>query len=167
MTKKTNTPVTEATEDEGTGRTRAKRRKTYQPVRDTQLPVGLLQHFAKDGYDLKQVRWTLLGEEDYRYLNRRVNEGYEFVTKDEIPQEYLAAMRIENTRTAPNGLVTMGDLCLMKIDSELRQSRRDHYRNVTENEIASVDIHVLGRKGGFNTSGSRSKVSLREPSFEE
>lgn len=163
MTKKTLNDDVEA--NETTTRVRPQRRKAYQPIRETQLDSALIELFARKGYDLKLVRWSIQGEEDYRYLNRRAQEGYEFVTKDEIPDHLLSGLRLEDTRTV-NGMLTIGDLCLMKIDSELRQSRREYYRDVTEREIAAVDVHILSKKG-FQTNGSRTKVSLREPSFQE
>lgn len=166
MTKKDDTKIVEATEEVSQGRTRPQRRKTYQPVRDTQVDVGLVEHFAKQGYDLKLIRWAVHGEEDYRYLARRVKEGYEFVHKSEIPAEYKASLMDVDARTF-NGMVTMGDVCLMKIDQDLRESRRQHYQNVTDTEIESVDLHVIGRKKGFLTQGTRTKVSMREPSFQD
>lgn len=164
MTKKPNTPEVSDVE-ETTERVRPQRRKTYTPVRETQLDQGLVDHFAKDGYAVKLIRWAIQGDEDDRYLARRQQEGYEFVSKDEVPAHFLKSMRIKDTRSA-HGMLTMGDLCLMKVDQDLRQSRREHFRNQTENEIAAVDYHVMHKKG-FHTAGSRSKVSLREPSFQE
>ena len=142
-----------------------KRKKVYQRVNETSIPQELQDHFKKLGYELKAIRWSIEGKEDYRYLSRREKEGYEFVTIAELPDWYVKSVRLLDTQSR-NGLVTMGDLCLMKIDTDLRQSRRDYYEKVADNEIASVDVHVLEKKGLRNL-GSKSRVIMREPTFAE
>jgi hypothetical protein len=148
------------TEQNEQTRARTPRKRVYEKPRETALAQGLIDHFKKDNYDLKLVRWLINGDEDYRYLHRRENEGYEYVREAEIPKEYLSGMRVNSNR------VIMGDLCLMKIDSDLRNSRRQAYQNDTDQEVMSVDVHVLEKKG-FRNTGSRSKVILREPTFQE
>jgi len=146
------------------------RRKTYVRPTSSDLPDYVTEKFLEDGYALRLVRWAIRGQPDYRYLNRREQEGYEFVTAEELPEEYLRTMRLRDTHVA-TGLVTNGDdLCLMKIDLDLQQSRVDFYNEQAQRELDSVDVHVLERKGilrrrGLQNTGSRSKVMMREPSF--
>jgi hypothetical protein len=152
-------------EEESAPRGRPARRKVYERVRSTMIPEAIKQHFAKRGYDLRLVRWSVGGVEDQRSLTTRENEGYEFVDAKELPDNYLKQLRLADTRSR-NGLVTMGDLCLMKIDSELRQSRRDYFADETKAEMDAVDVHVLEKKG-FRNLGTRSKVIMREPTFSD
>lgn len=144
-------------------RARSARKKTYERPRESALPQELIDHFKKDDYELKLVRWASQGVEDYRYLNRREREGYEFVTASEIPPELMKGLITLDTKTKA-GLIIVGDLCLMKIDKDLRQSRRDAYASVTDREVESVDIHVLEKKG-FKNLGTKSRVMMREPKF--
>lgn len=144
---------------------RVARKKVYERVRESTLPEALVEHFKRDNYDIKAVRWAIHGEEDYRYLNRREKEGYEFVTEQEIPRHMLSGLRSMNTKSR-QGLITMGDLCLMKIDCDLRNSRRAAYQEDTDREMESVDIHVLEKKG-FKNLGTKSRVMMREPTFQE
>lgn len=146
-------------------RERPKRRKVYERVREAAIPQQIIDLFKKDNYDLKLVRWAINGEEDYRQLSRREQEGYEFVTQQELPQSYLNTLRLTSTQNR-QGLVTTGDLCLMKIDSDLRNSRREVYQGVTDAQVNAVNANVLEKKGLRNL-GSKSKVYLREPSFQE
>ena len=143
---------------------RQKRKKVYERVRETLIPQEIQELFKAQGYELKFIRWAIAGEEDYKYLARREREGYEFVTKSELPVEYLRSLRVTDTRSR-TGLVTMGDLCLMKVDTDLRNSRRKYFQEETDAEVASVDIHILEKKG-FRNLGSRSKVIMKEPSFD-
>ena len=165
MVKKTdNEKITEATEQE-VSKARKPRKKVYQRVDETVLPEALVAKFKKDNYDLRLKRWSVFGDEDYRYLTQCENEGYEFVSVDELPESFLSAIRIMDTR-GRKGMVILGDLCLMKIDCDLNLSRIKHFQDVTDAQVAAVDIHVLEKKG-FRNLGTRSKVSLKEPSFQE
>lgn len=167
MTKNKDTEIQDELiiEAETAPRGRPPRRKVYERTRETKIPDEVIEMFAKRGYDLRLVRWTVNGVEDQRSLTRRENEGYEFVDAKELPAQYLKQLRLADTRSR-NGLVTMGDLCLMKVDSDLRQSRRDYFSSEADAEVAAVDVHVLEKKG-FRNLGTRSKVVMREPTFSD
>jgi hypothetical protein len=144
--------------------TRTPRKKVYERVSQSSIPEYVQEEFRKDNYELKLVRWAVEGEEDYRYLARRETEGYEFVTVDELPIQYRSALKLRDAH-GKSGLVTTGDLCLMKIDIDLRNSRRDYFQNIADRQVQAVDVNVLEKKG-FITKGTKSTVSVREPSFQ-
>ncbi len=149
-----------------TEKTKTPRRKTYERQETLALPAGLEDHFKKDCYDLRLVRWTLNGEEEYVYLHAKEKEGFEFVRKEEIPAQFNGLLREVDTKARP-GLLTIGDLCLMKIDSDLRLSKEKYFENLTAKQLASVDVHVLEKKG-FRNLGTKTRVIQgREPTFKE
>lgn len=149
-----------------TEKTKVARRKTYERQETLTLPSELEAHFKKDNYELKLIRWALLGEEDYMYLHKMEKEGFEFVRKEEIPPQFTSLMREIDTKARP-GLLTLGDLCLMKMDSDLRASRAKYFEDLTRQQLASVDVNVLEKKG-YRNLGSRSRVIQgREPGFKE
>jgi len=155
---------TQSFESEDYTRERPKRRKVYERPSESEIPAEVTEYFAKDDYALRLVRWAIKGQEDFRYLNRRLQEGYEFVKAEELPDSYKRALRMRDTQVT-KGLVTNGgDLCLMKIDSDLKRSREEYFANRAQQEQDAVNINVLGKKGLIN-AGSKSKVMLREPSF--
>ncbi len=153
----------QATEEVKTSRKRTERRRTYERKRESELPQGLISHFIKDEWELRLVRYLIQGEDDYRSIDGRLSEGYEFVRPEEIPQEYLSSFKIVNGQRG--GIVAVGDLCLMKVDTHLRKDRRRHYEQVTKEQLASVDINVLTKKG-FQDLGTRSKLLNKEPTFQ-
>jgi len=106
--------TTDTTDTTASTEGRKPRKKVYERINESKLPAELIEHFKKKNYDLKPVRWMLHGEEQYRYLHRREREGYEFVEVSEIPQELFQGLRVQNTKSHA-GIVTMGDLVLMKI----------------------------------------------------
>ena len=144
---------------------RTARKKVYERVVESKIPEELIAKFKKDNYDLKLIRWSIHGEEDYRYLSQREKEGYEFVTKDELPDWFQNTVRMIDTK-GRQGMIIMGDLCLMKIDSDLRKSRTAAYQQDTYDQLSAVDINVLEKKG-FRNLGTKSRVMMKEPTFQE
>ncbi len=133
---------------------------------ETEIPDVVRQIFYKDNYYLSFIRWSLEGEEDYRYLSARENEGFEFVKSSELPQDYLKSLRVMDTR-ARKGMIVSGDVCLMKIDCDLLQSRKEYYEQLTKDQSDAVDINVISKRKGFKNLGSKSKVTHREPTFQD
>jgi len=160
--KKTTTP-TSSNSQPAVSASRTSRKRVYEQVRETDVPDYVKTHFAKDGWELKLVRWKSGGEANDRHLSRREKEGYEFVTADEVPEQYLTDVEISSTR-GRKGLLTTGDLCLMKVDIDLRQSRTDYYNKKTDDQLDAVSIGTMERKG-FKDLGSSSKVTMKEPTF--
>lgn len=145
-------------------KSRPGRKKVYERIRETEIPENVISHFAKEEYELRWVRWLVNGVEDYKNLSHREKEGYEFVTADELPKSYLSSIKVTDSINRP-GLVTYGDLCLMKVDKDLRKSRQKYFDGEADSQIDSVNIHVLEKKGFIN-QGTKTKVSLKEPSFQ-
>ena len=144
---------------------RPARKKTYERVVATQLPKHVIESFAQDGYELRWIRFLINGQEDYKNLHNREQEGYEFVTADELPNDYLSAVRIYDGKSR-QGLVTSGDVCLVKVDADLRKSRNAYFKQQTDYEVQAADIFNLSKKG-FKDLGSKSSSSIgKEPSFQ-
>ena len=164
MTKKTT--IETGIKETLTSQTRKPRKKVYERIREGSIPDYLIDLFEKDGYALKLIRWSLQGNEDYRYLAKRENEGYEFVTVDELPAQYINSVRVQDVRSR-KGLVTLGDLCLMKIDLDLQQSRIEAFQDDAAKELNAVDINTLKRKHGFVNNGTKTKVMVKAPTFQD
>lgn len=145
-------------------RKRPERKKVYERTREAHIPKYIKDIFEADNYSIRLIRWSVMGDVDYRNLNRRLEEGYEFVNKSELPEDFLRRLRIRDTSVTKGMLTNGGDLCYMKVDKDLQKSRREYYHNEAQAELDAVDMNVLEKKGLRNT-GTKSKVMLREPSF--
>ncbi len=144
---------------------RRKRKKVYERTRELMIPEDVIEHFRKENWELRLVRWQLDGKEDLKNLSYREREGYEFVELKELPKWYQARIRVEDTRQR-QGVITIEDCCLMKIDTDLRKSRMAYWEKEADKEAEAVSMHVLERKG-FKDTGSRSRVVMREPTFSD
>lgn len=146
--------------------TRPARKRVYEKVVETDIPQHVINAFAEDDYELRWIRFTIGGEVDIRNLSKREREGYEFVKPSELPQDFLAALKVQDTKER-TGLVTSGDVVLVKVDTELRKSRADYYKNRTDEEYQAADIYNVASKKGFIATGSKSSVSHnKEPKFQ-
>lgn len=159
-------PAKQETETVKSERTRPTRKKVYERVLEMEIPQYVRDIFQKDNYYLSYIRWSLEGEEDYRYLSARENEGFEFVKVDELPPDFLKTLRVYDSR-ARKGMVIAGDCVLMKIDNDLLQSRKDYYEEMTRQQGEAVDINVIAKRKGFKNLGSKTKVAHREPTFQD
>ena len=50
------------------------------------IPQTLEDTFKEQGFTLGWLRIYLKGEEDYKAVGQKINEGWEFVTADEVPE---------------------------------------------------------------------------------
>jgi hypothetical protein len=155
-------------EDES--RNRPQRKTTYERIRETEIPVDLIEAFKKDNWGLRFVRFSVAGEPDLRHLARREREGYEFVTEKELQQYgfdwYLDGFRIEETRSR-NGLLVSGDVVLMKADLGLLESRAQALAAENQARYEAADVFTMIKKHGFRDLGSKSKVTHSEPGFQD
>lgn len=160
----TQKPEGTTSEDSSTTRSRVKRKTTYERIRETDIPQEVLQSFLAEGYSLRFVRHAIDGRPDYRYLARREQEGFEFVSQKEIPEWYLDVFRVEDDRHR-KGMLVSGDVVLMKVPLEVVEDRRAFYARETNNLVNAVDINVMKNKG-FVDLGTKSRVNYKEPGFQ-
>lgn len=143
----------ESAAEENFPRTRPARSKVYIRQRISEVPSEIVEFFKKRGYGVRYIKWSDNGVADYRYLGKREREGYEFVTAKEMPPDLIRTLQTVNINTV-NGLLTNGaDLCLMKIDLDLRDSRNAYFSGLAEQEVSAAD--ALVKKGGVNFTGRR------------
>jgi hypothetical protein len=146
-------------------RPRHKATKTvYEAKRGSHIPQELKDDFAKDGWHLRMCRWFLGGEEDFRYLATRENTGYEFVKVSELPEWYLKSVKIRNLADH-QGVVTIGDMVLMKCSLELAESRRAYYEEKTEELASSMDTLRATKDLGHSQMQPSRKVINRQVDF--
>jgi hypothetical protein len=156
-------------EEDDAPRGRAKRKTTYRRVIATQIPDDVKEAFLKDDWGLRFVRFSIHGQVDEKNLSARLQNGYEFVTVDDLKKKgvewYLQNFRMENTRQH-SGVLVSGDTVLMKADVNLQASRTAMYQEISKRELDSADMAVVAKKKGFKDFGSRSHSTTSEPKFQ-
>lgn len=128
----------------------------YRPLSRLSMPV------APQGIEYHWVRVAIHDKDDGTNLNKRMQDGWTFVKKEEHP-EYIGPAYAEG-RFA--GIIGSGDLALMKNTFARNEGRRRYYGSRNESQMIGVDNSLMKEGAASNTPiirQSRSEVSKSQP----
>ncbi len=169
---KTIETVNETVEMEGVeeSRNRPRRKKVYEAVQSSKIPKEVKEAFAKGDWEIRFLRYSIQGNTDLRYLAKCYQEGWEFITANELKElgleNYLAGFQVEDERHF-KGLLVSGDLVLAKADKELIESYHNHYTGKARRELDAAEVYSITKRHKFVDTGSKSSVSTSEPRFQD
>lgn len=150
-------------EKEMTERKRPKSAAKYERRLKSIIPDDIIQKFLSDGFAIRYKAFRIANVEQSSSISELLRDGWEFVTSNELPEEYQDYFDQEEFRGRKEILVAH-DLVLMKHSVEYVQSEKDYWAAQTKRDLDSVNTNVLQKKG-FITDGSKSSVSMSEPDF--
>ena len=79
------------------------------------IPENVHNRFKNEGMALRWIRINLRGKDDYTNVGKRLQEGWQFVSVNEVPEiQHTSFVRDEGRYT---GAVCRGDLALAKMQS--------------------------------------------------
>ena len=81
------------------------------------IPQFVNNRFDEQGMKLRWIRISLKGKDDYTNVGKRLAEGWEFVSLDEVPELGHTSMVRDEGRYS--GTVCRGDLALAKMPKAL------------------------------------------------
>ena len=132
------------------------------------IPEEVITRFSNEGMTLGWLRITLKGQEDYKYIGKKIQEGWKFVGKEEVPEmEQTSIVRDEGRYS---GAVCRGDIALGKIPTKLFQSRNEFYRKKSDQLMDAVNSQLMrGNNSRMPiTNTSKSTVTKgRQPTFQK
>jgi len=132
------------------------------------IPKSLEDSFKDQGYILGWLRIYLQGNEDYKAVGQKINEGWEFVTSDEVP-EMTQGYGYSKSGDRFDNCVIRGDVALAKIPTHIFEGRQNAslQRNRDMNE--AIDKRLMSmqdrRMPISNTSQSQTTVGGRPTKF--
>ena len=59
---------------------------TFEEPNQLEIPKAIEERYASEGISLGWLRITLKGREDYAHIGRKMQEGWQFVASDEVPE---------------------------------------------------------------------------------
>ena len=59
---------------------------TYEEPNATSIPDNVKQRFEGEGLTLGWLRIDMKGQDDYMNVGKKMNQGWEFVTPQEVPE---------------------------------------------------------------------------------
>jgi len=140
----------------------------YQEPNMLDIPESTRIRFANEGMTLRWIRINLRGQDDYKNVGKKVQEGWQFVTVDEVPEMQHTSFVREGGRY--EGTVCRGDLALAKMPLAKSQSRQRYYENKSAEMVEAVNSQLMNSNDSRmpirNTSKSR-VTKGRTPNFQD
>jgi len=140
----------------------------YQEPNMLDIPEELEIRFANEGMTLRWIRINLRGQDDYKNVGRKIQEGWQFVTVDEVPELQHTSFVREEGRYM--GAVCRGDLALAKMPLAKAQSRQRYYEGKSQEMVDAVNQQLMGSNDSRMPIKNTSKSSVtkgRTPTFQE
>jgi|TARA_R100001480_G_scaffold29543_1_gene40138 hypothetical protein len=125
------------------------------------IPEEVQTKFLDLGIKLGWLRIYLNGEEDYKAVGKKINEGWEFVTSEEVPEMTVGYGYSKSTDRFENCIVR-GDVALAKIPLSNWQERKDRgiQRNKDMNDAINARLMSMQDRRMPISDNSKSRVTV-------
>ena len=164
MTTRTNTRSSQLRENN----IKAETDYTFEEPNQLEIPKAIEERFASEGISLGWIRLTIKGQEDYAHIGRKMQEGWQFVNSEEVPE--MGTTSIVRDEGRYKGAVCRGDLALGKIPTFKLQAKKDHYVKQSKEMMDAVNSQLMRQSNSTMPISNTSKSSVtkgRVPTFQE
>jgi len=152
--------------------TRDSNQRTYHDAENwLDVPDHIQKDFLGKNYKLGWLRIYLNGEEDYKSVGKKVNEGWEFVTSDEVP-EMTVGYGYSKAEDRFENCIVRGDVALAKIPYDIWSARKEHAIEKNQQMNKAINERLMSmqdrRMPISNSSHSQTTVGGQRPTkFDE
>ena len=94
---------------------------------------------APDGYHHRWIRAETMGFDDTKNMSGKLRSGYELVRADEYPETDYPTINDGKYQ----GVIGVGGLLLARISTELVQSRKEYFDNLTRQKDEAIENDLL------------------------
>ena len=107
---------------------------------DSWVPASVIPDpEPQDGWVFRWVRTSILGQSDSTHTSRMFRERWEPVRAEDHPELMLES----DLNSKFKGNIEVGGLLLCKAPEEKMRSRSQHFQNMADNQMQSVDNNYL------------------------
>ncbi len=147
------------TENKNTNSRKPRPKQFIAPGSSLDIPEEVRVAYEQAGYKLRWVRFMLDGKEDSSNVRTRIQEGYEFISPDELMdmpggKDFLSFIFEDDTRFGR--LITFKDVALAKVSVKLNEERKKYFANLTRSQEDAIRGE-LNKIGGIK---NRSKAQV-------
>jgi len=132
------------------------------------IPDMVQARFDNEEMSLRWIRISVKGEDDIMNVGKKQQEGWIFVTPDEVPEMAITSFVREEGRYL--GAVCRGDLALAKKPTVKVRARQKFYEDKANEQMDAVNAQLMknsdSRMPISNTSKSVTTRG-RQPSFQD
>ena len=140
---------------------------TFEEPKLLDIPEEVVNRFANEGMSLGWLRLTIKGKDDVSHIGRKMQEGWEFVKKEEVPEmEQSSVVRDEGRYS---GAVCRGDVALGKIPTGRIEARKAYYKNKSDSLMDAVNSQLMKNNNSRMPISNTSKTQTirgRTPKFQ-
>ena len=121
---------------------RAQTEYVFEEPNQTQIPKEIERRSSKiHNTSLWGGFIDLKGKEDYQNIGRKQQQGWEFVTPEEVPEMGATSVEKERSLFRRNH---RGDLALGKIPTFKLEAKKAHYLNKSKEMMDAVNQQLMG-----------------------
>ena len=147
---------------------RAQKDYVFEEPSLTNIPNAVEEKFKNSGMTLGWLRIDLKGNEDYQNIGKKQQQGWEFVTPEEVPE--MGATSIVRKEGRYAGVVCRGDLALGKIPTFKLEAKKAHYLKKSGQMMDAVNQQLMSQSNSQSPISNTSKSSVtkgRRPTFQD
>ena len=141
---------------------------TFEEPDALQIPESVQARFDSEKMSLRWIRISVKGQDDISNVGKRLQEGWVFVTPDEVPEMGVTSFVREDGRY--QGTVCRGDLALAKMPSGKVKARQKFYEKKANDMMDAVNAQLMKSSDSrMPISNSSKSVTTkgRQPSFQD
>jgi len=147
---------------------RAQKDYVFEEPSATNIPDVVNEKFKNSGMTLGWLRIDLKDKEDYQNIGKKQQQGWEFVTPEEVPE--MGATSIVRKEGRYTGVVCRGDLALGKIPTFKLEAKKAHYLKKSNQMMDAVNQQLMSQSNSQAPISNTSKSSVtkgRRPTFQD
>ena len=131
------------------------------------IPPSVKARFDGEGMALRWIRVSLKGKDDYQNVGKRLSEGWQFVTVEEVPEMVNSSVVREEGRYT--GAICRGDLALAKMTKARAKSRQEFYENKSREMVDAVNAQLMRENNSAMpiSNSSRTRVTRGRARFDD
>ena len=141
---------------------------TFEEPDALSIPDSVQARFDAEDMSLRWIRISVKGVDDIMNVGKKQQEGWTFVTSDEVPEMAVTSFVREEGRYL--GAVCRGDVALAKKPTVKVKARQKFYENKANDMMDAVNAQLMknsdSRMPISNTSNSVTTRG-RQPSFQD
>ena len=118
-------------------------RKSKEAPKVWTPPSSLDAPPAPKGYAHRWIRVSVQGFEDTSNVSKKLREGWEFVSAEQVEKEKGSNKYPVFTEGKYQGLIGIGGLVLARIPEEILLQRQAYFDKITQDRMEAVDRELL------------------------
>ena len=141
---------------------------TFEEPDALDIPDSVKAKFDNEGMSLRWLRISLKGQDDIMNVGKKQQEGWVFVTPDEVPEMAVTSFVREEGRYL--GTICRGDLALAKMPTGKVKARKRFYEKKANDMMDAVNAQLMKSSDSRMpiTNSSKSVTTRgRQPSFQD